>query len=204
MLALARKNAEKAGASNASFVESSITSIPLPDSTANCIISNCVVNLVPAAEKPVAFQEMFRLLAPGGRVAISDILTRKPMPDEVTKDLSLYVGCIASASQIHEYEKYLREAGFKGTYYTLSMPGIKDADRHADIVIVDTHKDLNVFKGMFQDQKDNGPPLGCCPPKPSSCCGTSKTAEETGGERLARDFNEWAGKCAMGCLRLVC
>lgn len=116
MLALAQKNAEKAGASNVSFVESSITSIPLPDSTANCIISNCVVNLVPAPEKPVAFQEMFRLLAPGGRVAISDILTRKGLPDEVAKDLSLYVGCIASASQIHEYEKYLRDAGFKGVY----------------------------------------------------------------------------------------
>lgn len=114
MLELAQSNASKAGATNASFVESSITSIPLPDDTANCIISNCVVNLVPAAEKPVAFQEMFRLLAPGGRVAISDILTRKPLPDVVAKDLSLYVGCIASASQIHEYEQYLRDAGFKG------------------------------------------------------------------------------------------
>lgn len=114
MLALARKNAEKAGASNASFVESSITAISLPDGTANCIISNCVVNLVPAPEKPVAFREMFRLLAPGGRVAISDILTRKPLPEEVASDLALYVGCIASASQIHEYEEYLRDAGFKG------------------------------------------------------------------------------------------
>lgn len=117
MLDLARKNAEKAGATNASFVESFITSIPLPDSTANCIISNCVVNLVPEAEKPVAFKEMFRLLASGGRVAISDILTRKPLPDEVAKDLSLYVGCIASASQVHEYEKYMRDAGFKGLHH---------------------------------------------------------------------------------------
>ncbi|RMJ22832.1 Methyltransferase [Aspergillus sp. HF37] len=176
MLDLGRKNAEKAGATNVTFIESSITSIPLPESTINCIISNCVVNLVPAPEKPVAFKEMFRLLAPGGRVAISDILTRTPMPDEVANDLSLYVGCISSASQIHEYEEYMRDAGFK------------------DIVIVDTKKDLNVFKGMFQDQKDNGPPLGCCPPKPSSssCCG-SKPAEANGGELLARDFNEWAG-----------
>lgn len=122
MLDLARKNAEKAGASNASFVEGSITSIPLPSSTANCIISNCVVNLVPAAEKPIAFQEMFRLLTPGGRVAISDILTRKELPDEVVKDLSLYVGCISSASQIHEYDRYLRDAGFKGRYYAYTIP----------------------------------------------------------------------------------
>lgn len=65
-----------------------------------------------------------------------------------------------------------------------------------DIVIVDTQKDLNVFKHMFQDQKDNGPPLGCCPPNESSC-GESKPAENTGGELLARDFNEWAGESAM-------
>jgi arsenite methyltransferase len=113
MLELAHKNAEKAGISNASFIKASITSIPLPDSTANCIISNCVVNLVPSSEKQLVFHEMFRLLKPGGRVAISDILTRQALPSEVTKSLSLYVGCIAGASQVHEYETYLKEAGFK-------------------------------------------------------------------------------------------
>lgn len=117
MLELARKNAEKAGASNASFVEGAITSIPLPDATASCIISNCVVNLVPAAEKHLVFNEMFRLLKPGGRVAISDILTRKPLPQEVASNLSLYVGCIAGASRVHEYEEYLRDAGFKGVCF---------------------------------------------------------------------------------------
>lgn len=114
MLDLARKNAEKANASNVSFVEASITSIPLPDSTANCIISNCVVNLVPAAEKHLVFNEMFRLLKPTGRVAISDILIRKQLPDEIAQNLSLYVGCIAGASHVHEYEEYLHNAGFKG------------------------------------------------------------------------------------------
>jgi arsenite methyltransferase len=114
MLELARKNAEKAGASNVSFAEASITSIPLPDATANCIISNCVVNLVPTVDKHLAFKEMFRLLQPGGRLAISDILTRKELPQEVTNSLSFYVGCIAGASQVHEYDKYLSEAGFKG------------------------------------------------------------------------------------------
>lgn len=117
MLELAQKNAEKAGASNASFVEGSITSIPLPDSTASCIISNCVVNLVPAVEKRLVFNEMFRLLAPGGRVAISDILVRKQLPEVVARDLSLYVGCISGASHVHEYEEYLHSAGFKGVYF---------------------------------------------------------------------------------------
>lgn len=114
MIELARKNAEKADASNTSFVEASITSIPLPDSTVDCIISNCVVNLVPGDDKHLVFREMFRLLQPGGRVAISDILTRKQLPQEVVNNMSFYVGCIAGASQVHEYERYLSDAGFKG------------------------------------------------------------------------------------------
>lgn len=111
---LARQNARNAGVSNASFIEAFITSIPLPSSTADCIISNCVVNLVPEVEKPLVFQEIFRLLKPGGRVAISDILAKQELPMEIKKDLSLYVGCIAGASQVGEYERYLKEAGFQG------------------------------------------------------------------------------------------
>jgi arsenite methyltransferase len=119
MLELARRNAKNAGASNASFIEAFITSIPLPSSTVDCIISNCVINLVPDAEKHLVFQEIFRLLKPGGRVAISDILAKQELPLEIRQDLSLYVGCIAGASQVDDYEKYLKEAGFQGTYTTL-------------------------------------------------------------------------------------
>ncbi len=115
MLELARRNARTAGANNVSFIEAFITSIPLPPSTVDCIISNCVVNLVPEAEKPLVFQEMFRLLKPGGRVAISDILATKELPVNIKEDLSLYVGCIAGASQVEDYERYLKEAGFRGT-----------------------------------------------------------------------------------------
>lgn len=114
MLELARRNAKNAGASNASFIEAFITSVPLPSSIADCIISNCVVNLVPEVEKPLVFQEMFRLLKPGGRVAISDILAKRELPMEIKKDLSLYVGCIAGASQVGDYDRYLKEAGFQG------------------------------------------------------------------------------------------
>ncbi|KAK9243318.1 S-adenosyl-L-methionine-dependent methyltransferase, partial [Lipomyces tetrasporus] len=112
MLDLARRNADKAGVSNASFVEASITSIPLPTATADRIISNCVINLVPAADKPLIFHEMFRLFKPGGRIAISDILAEKELPSEVRNDFSLYVGCIAGASPVHGYEKFLYDAGF--------------------------------------------------------------------------------------------
>jgi arsenite methyltransferase len=114
MLELARRNAKNAGASNASFIEAFITSIPLPSSTVDCIISNCVINLVPEPEKNLVFQEIFRLLKPGGRVAISDILAKQELPLEIRQDLSLYVGCIAGASQVGDYERYLKEAGFQG------------------------------------------------------------------------------------------
>lgn len=115
MLELARRNARNAKASNASFIEAFITCVPLSSSTVDCIISNCVVNLVPESEKPLVFQEMFRLLKPGGRIAISDILATRELPMEIKKDLSLYVGCIAGASQVSDYERYLKEAGFQGT-----------------------------------------------------------------------------------------
>ncbi|CAI7589081.1 unnamed protein product [Penicillium glandicola] len=173
MLGLARKNAEKAGASNASFIEASIISIPLPDATADCIISNCVVNLVPTVDKHLAFNEMFRLLGPGGRLAISDILTRKELPQEVVNSLSFYVGCIAGASQVHEYERYLSEAGFK------------------DIVIVDTHSDINIYKDLVQGQMDLGETGNQL--KSAGCCGGAQGKNDTEGDLLEYDFNGWAG-----------
>lgn len=114
MLERANRNKEKANADNVSFIESAITEIALPDGTAECVISNCVVNLVPEQEKQLAFKEMFRLLKPGGRLAISDILIKKELPEELKKSMALYVGCISGASQVKDYEKYLREAGFGG------------------------------------------------------------------------------------------
>ncbi|KAJ6083915.1 UbiE/COQ5 family methyltransferase [Penicillium sp. IBT 16267x] len=171
MLELARQNAKKAGASNASFIEASITSIPLPSSTANCIISNCVVNLVPETEKPLVFQEMYRLLKPGGRVAISDILAKRVLPMDIKNDLSLYVGCIAGASQVCEYEEYLKKAGFQ------------------DVVILDTHGDLNLYKEIWKREEVNGlAPTG-------SCCGQLEPS--TSASRIEElpdvDFNYWTG-----------
>lgn len=115
MLEKANCNKKKTGAENVLFIESPITKIALPDTTADCIISNCVVNLVPEQEKQLCFNEMFRLLKPGGRVAISDILLKEgDLPTDLKNDPALYVGCIAGASQIKDYEKYLRSAGFNG------------------------------------------------------------------------------------------
>lgn len=120
MLAKAERNkAAHAGSENVRFVEAPITDIkPLESGSVDCIISNCVVNLVPEEEKPLVFKEMYRLLKDGGRVAISDILIKdgKDLPESLKKDMGLYVGCIAGASLVSGYEKYLKEAGFSGNY----------------------------------------------------------------------------------------
>ncbi|KAE8330696.1 S-adenosyl-L-methionine-dependent methyltransferase [Aspergillus sergii] len=116
MIELAEKNIQKAELPNARIIEANINSIPLPDSSVDCIISNCVINLVPATDKATVFKEIARLLKPGGRVAISDILARKPLPDRITNNMALYVGCVAGASQIGHYEEYLKQAAFEGMY----------------------------------------------------------------------------------------
>ena len=115
MLSKATSIKQKINADNVSFIESRITKIGLPSETVDCIISNCVINLVPTAEKQSAFNEMIRLLKPGGRIAISDILLKNDLPAELKSNVALYVGCVAGASRVEEYEGYLKKAGFEGT-----------------------------------------------------------------------------------------
>jgi ubiquinone/menaquinone biosynthesis C-methylase UbiE len=114
MLAKANENKRKGGIENAEFVESPITRIELPDGIADCVISNCVINLVPEDEKHLVFKEIFRLSKPGGRVAISDILAKKPLPEALRMDVARYVGCIAGASLVEHYRAWLQDAGFHG------------------------------------------------------------------------------------------
>ncbi|KAF3928279.1 hypothetical protein AA313_de0208655 [Arthrobotrys entomopaga] len=115
MLAQARKNLAKSPeAKNVTFMHANITSIPLDDNIADCVISNCVINLVPGADKPAVFFEMARILKPGGRVAISDILTQKPLSLSLKTDIALYTGCIAGAAPVEDYEHFLKDAGFSG------------------------------------------------------------------------------------------
>ncbi len=110
MLALARANAAKGGYQNVEFHESTIDRLPLADGTVDCIISNCVINLAP--DKPAVFREMARVLKPGGRVAISDIAIKRPLPPELSESLMAYVGCIAGAIEIDAYRAGLLAAGF--------------------------------------------------------------------------------------------
>jgi arsenite methyltransferase len=141
MLALARTNAARAGLANVEFYESTIDKLPLADASVDCVISNCVINLAP--DKRAVFREIARVLKPGGRLAVSDIALKRPLPPEIGSNLLAYVGCISGAIPMDEYRAGLHEAGF------------------AHVEMVDTGADLNVY-GKVEKRS------GCCAPSASS------------------------------------
>jgi arsenite methyltransferase len=110
MLALARENQKKAGVENVEFLKGTIENIPLPDNSVDVIISNCVINL--SGDKDRVMREAFRVLKPGGRFAVSDVVVRGEVPADIRKSMELWVGCIAGALQESEYTEKLRAAGF--------------------------------------------------------------------------------------------
>lgn len=111
MLALANDNKRKAGADNVEFLKGEIEHIPLPDNSVDVIISNCVINL--SADKDRVLKEAFRVLKPGGRFAVSDVVTRGKMNPEIRKSVLLWVGCVAGALEENDYRKRLASAGFQ-------------------------------------------------------------------------------------------
>ncbi|HEX3046320.1 MAG TPA: arsenite methyltransferase [Bacillota bacterium] len=111
MVSKARKNAAQTSFKNVEFRLGEIENLPVADNTADVIISNCVINLSP--EKERVFQESFRVLKPGGRLAVSDVVATAEMPDEIKQDIALYAGCVAGASLITEIEAMLKAAGFE-------------------------------------------------------------------------------------------
>ena len=111
MLALARQNQQKSGVDNVEFLKGEIENIPLPDSSVDVIISNCVINL--SADKDRVLREAFRVLKPGGRFAVSDVVVHGEVPPEVRKSVLLWVGCIAGALQDEDYSAKLAAAGFE-------------------------------------------------------------------------------------------
>jgi SAM-dependent methyltransferase len=145
MLARARENAMRQGLENVEFYESTIDNLPLPDGSVDCVISNCVINLAP--DKNAVLREIARVLKPGGRVAVSDIALKKPLPPEIGGDLLAYVGCIAGAISIEDYVAGLMAAGF-------------DA-----VEVVDTKKDLNAYSEV------EGQAACCAPPALESSSG---------------------------------
>ncbi len=125
MLERARAGQQKLGLNNVEFHLSTIDRLPLPDNSVDCVISNCVINLVP--DKLAVFQEILRVLKPGGRVALSDIALKQELPTEVKQSVEAYVGCISGAVLIEEYRSLLEQAGFQA------------------IVVTDTGADLNAY-----------------------------------------------------------
>jgi len=111
MLALARENQRKAGATNVEFLKGTIEAIPLPDQSVDVIISNCVINL--SVDKDAVLREAFRVLKPGGRFAVSDVIIRGDVPAEVRRSMELWVGCVAGALHEDQYVSKLKAAGFE-------------------------------------------------------------------------------------------
>jgi arsenite methyltransferase len=111
MVSKSRRNAEKAGLKNVEFRLGELENLPVADEIVDVIISNCVINLSPEKEK--VFSEAFRVLKPGGRLAISDVVATAELPDDMKSDLAFHAGCIAGASSIHEIESMLHRTGFE-------------------------------------------------------------------------------------------
>ena len=185
MIERARQNAAKGAGgkpiTNVEFHLATIDKLPLPDASVDCVISNCVINLVP--DKRAVFREIARVLRPGGRLAVSDIVLKKPLPPELAADLMAYVGCLAGAIGVDDYRSGLRGAGF------------------SQMEIVDTGADLNAYAKVE-------PQTGCCcsspalpvvEPAATGCCSPAPAAPEDAAfhARMAdlstrHDFNEYA------------
>lgn len=134
MLERARAGQQKLGLTNVEFYQSTIDRLPLPDNSVDCVISNCVINLVP--DKLAVFREILRVLKPGGRVALSDIALKQELPSAVKHSVEAYVGCISGAILIDEYRRFLEQAGF------------------AAVAVTDTGADLNAYAMASEG--------GCC------------------------------------------
>jgi SAM-dependent methyltransferase len=150
MLELARRNADQSGVENVEFHQATIDNLPLPAASVDCVISNCVINLAP--DKPAVFREIARVLKPGGRLAVSDIALKAPLPPEIASDLTAYVGCIAGAIRVEDYEAGLAAAGF-------------DA-----VQVVDTGTDLNAYAEVENQSACCSPAMGGGLPVVSSGC----------------------------------
>jgi SAM-dependent methyltransferase len=178
MIQRARKNAVEVKLNNVEFHHATIDDLPLPANSVDCIISNCVINLAP--DKEAVFREMFRVLKPGGRVAVSDIALKQKLPADLANDLMAYVGCIAGAIGIDDYRQGLAAAGF------------------AHVAVVDSGSDLNAYNQVEGQSACCSPPNHAASGLPilnSGGCGPTQTQTVHAGltELLQKyDVNEYA------------
>jgi arsenite methyltransferase len=170
MLALARENQRKAGAENVEFLKGAIENIPLPDNSVDVIISNCVINL--SGDKDRVFSEAFRVLKPGGRFAISDVVVRGEVPAQLRKSMELWVGCIAGALDESDYREKLRHAGFESVELETTRVYRAEEAREflaaAGLDLDHTAAQINgKFTGAFVRAVKPVAKAACCVP---SCC----------------------------------
>jgi len=191
MIERAKNNAERGADgkpfTNVEFHLANIDAMPIADASVDVVISNCVINLAP--DKPAVFREMARILKPGGRVAISDIALKKPLPAEIENDVMAVVGCIAGAIKVDEYVAGLKAAGF------------------AEVAVVDSKADLNAY-AKVEGQS------GCCSPVmdepkvkglnilPVGGCGSGATVHGGLGDLLSRyDVNDFAASVKVFAIK---
>jgi arsenite methyltransferase len=167
MLALARENQRKAGVENVEFLKGEIEHIPLPDNSVDVVISNCVINL--SGDKDRVLREAFRVLKPGGRFAVSDVVTRGDVPAEVRQNMLLWVGCIAGALQDWEYVAKLAKAGFDGIdVEPTRVYSVEDARTFLSGQGIDVDAMAAAVQGKFISAFIRATkPASCCAP---GCC----------------------------------
>jgi SAM-dependent methyltransferase len=164
MLALARENQRKAGIENVEFLKGEIEHIPLPDNSVDVVISNCVINL--SSDKDAVLRETFRVLKPGGRFAVSDVVTHGQVPDEVRKNMLLWVGCIAGALEDEDYKAKLVAAGYAAIEIEATrIYNVEDARAFLSGQGVDVDAIAPQVEGKFMSAFIRATkPAGCCAP----------------------------------------
>jgi len=171
MLALARKNAAEAGAMNVEFLKGHIEEIPLPDASVDVIISNCVINL--SGDKRTVLAEAFRVLKPGGRFAVSDVVVRGEVPPDVRKNMELWVGCVAGALEEQEFVRLLNEVGFEGaSIEPTRIYQAEDAKAFLEGAGIDAEHAVAAIDGkiMAAFVRASKPELVTAPTGTASCC----------------------------------
>jgi ubiquinone/menaquinone biosynthesis C-methylase UbiE len=189
MLERARRNAAQGkdgkGFPNVEFHQATIDRLPLPDASADWVISNCVINLAP--NKPAVFREIARVLKPGGRLAVSDIALKKPLPPEIGQDIMAYVGCIAGAVLMDQYRRQLTEAGF------------------AAAQVIDTGADLNAYTKVENQSGCCSPATTGLPMAETGCC-SAQPADDALHRRLMEllqryNVNDYAASVRVFALK---
>jgi arsenite methyltransferase len=173
MLALARENQRDAGLENVEFLKGEIENVPLPDNSVDVVISNCVINL--SADKDRVLREAFRVLRPGGRFAVSDVVVRGPVPEEIRRSVELWIGCVAGALDESDYRAKLSAAGFEGIeieptrIYTIDDARQFLTAKAIDVDAIAPHVDGKFASAFIRAKK----PLAVSSPKTESCCAPS-------------------------------